>query len=316
MAELFSFALLQGLFNGLMLFLLASGLTLIFSLLGVLNLAHASFYMLGAYFSYAIGVHTGFWGGVVIAPLLVGCGGALVERLALRHLHRVGHVAELVFTFGLALLIEEGVQLVWGRAALPYHEPEALRAPLLILAGLGFPTYKALLLAAALAIFVALALLLTYTRLGLIVQAALSHPEMVAALGHDVPTVFTLVFGLGTGLAGLAGALAGPVLGTYPGMAVTLGATVFVVVVIGGLGSLTGALVAALAVGFLQSGAIVWDITLADVLRWFGWYLNAESGSRDRWDVALPRLAPLLPYLLMIVVLIVRPSGLFGKRAA
>ena len=312
--ELFVFSLLNGLVTGLLLFMLSSGLTLIFSMMGVLNFAHASFYMLGAYFAYTISGYLGFWMGLLVAPLLVGLLGAAVERYGLRRVHQSGHVAELIFTFGLAFLIEEAVQFVWGKATKSYHEPELLDFPLFTLYGQDFPAYKAFMILVSVGIFVVLFAVLTRSRVGLVIQAAITHPATVANLGHNVPFVFMGVFGVGSALAGLAGVIAGPALGTFPGMAFVLGSIVFVVIVVGGLGSLGGALLASLLIGWLQSFAIAFDYSVNDVLMLFGLEFDAEHALRDLWSLSLPQVAPILPYLLLILILVFRPTGLLGKR--
>ena len=314
MIELVVFSLLNGLVTGLLLFMLSSGLTLIFSMMGVLNFAHASFYMLGAYFAYSISGYLGFWTGLIVAPVLVGLVGALVERYGLRHVYRHGHVAELIFTFGLAFLIEEIVQFVWGRAAKGYHEPEILQFPLFTLFGQNFPAYKAFMILIAVGIFIGLFMVLTRTRIGLIIQAAITHPQTAANLGHNVPLIFMGVFGVGCGLAGLAGVIAGPALGTFPGMAFVLGSIVFVVIVVGGLGSLGGALVASLLIGWLQTFAIAIDVSVTDFLNLFGIAFDADHWLRDLWTLRLPQIAPILPYLLLVLILIFRPTGLMGRR--
>jgi branched-chain amino acid transport system permease protein len=312
--ELVTFSLLNGLVTGLLLFMLSSGLTLIFSMMGVLNFAHASFYMLGAYFAYTISGYLGFWTGLIVAPVLVGLVGALIERFGLRHVHRFGHVAELIFTFGLAFLIEEIVQFIWGRATKDYHEPEILQFPLFTLFGQNFPAYKAFMILIAIGIFIGLFAVLTRTRIGLIIQAAITHPQTVANLGHNVPLIFMGVFGVGSALAGLAGVIAGPALGTFPGMAFVLGSIVFVVIVVGGLGSLAGALVASLLIGWLQTFAIAIDVSVNDVLSLFGITFDADHVLRDLWTLRLPQIAPILPYLLLVLILIFRPTGLMGSR--
>ncbi|MGH1482921.1 MAG: branched-chain amino acid ABC transporter permease [Geminicoccales bacterium] len=314
MVELVIFSLLNGLVTGLLLFMLSSGLTLIFSMMGVLNFAHASFYMLGAYFAYTISGYLGFWTGLLVAPVIVGLAGALIERYGLRHVYRHGHVAELIFTFGLAFLIEEIVQFVWGKATKDYHEPEILQFPLFTLFGQNFPAYKAFMVLISIGIFIGLFALLTKSRIGLIIQAAITHPHMVANLGHNVPLVFMGVFGVGCGLAGLAGVIAGPALGTFPGMAFVLGSIVFVVIVVGGLGSLGGALVASLLIGWLQTFAIAIDVSVSDFLGLFGIAADTDHWLRDLWTLRLPQVAPILPYLLLVLILIFRPTGLMGKR--
>jgi branched-chain amino acid transport system permease protein len=282
----FTISLLNGLSYGLLLFMLSAGLTLIFSMMGVLNFAHASFYMLGAYFGYSVTEWLGFWPALVLAPLIVGGLGALFERFVLRRVHRFGHVAELLITFGMSYVILELVQLVWGRSSVDYRVPLALDGPLLTLFGVQFPMYRAFMMGVALLMLAVLWLLLTRSRIGLVIQAALTHPGMVEALGHNVPRVFMWVFGGGCALAGLAGVMGGNAFVTEPGMAMALGGIVFVVVVVGGIGSLGGAFMASILMGLLQTFAVGLDVSVA----------------------------PILPYLLMVLVLIFRPRGLLGAR--
>jgi len=311
--------LIDGLVTGLLLFMLSAGLTLIFSMMGVLNFAHASFYMLGAYFAYQISVYLGFWMGLLIAPLLVGVLGAGVERYGLRRVHQYGHVPELIFTFGLALLIEELVQFIWGRNAMPYLEPEILQFTAFSIAGNSIPAYKIFMIFTSVAIFIALLYVLTKTRVGMIIQAALSYPRTVEALGHNVPLVFMGVFGVGTALAGVAGVIAGPVLTTFPGMGIVLGSIVFVTIVIGGLGSLGGALVASLLIGWLTTFAKAYNIRMEDILTGLGFTKPEpvwDSSWQDLWTLTSPQIADILPYLLMVLILVLRPYGLFGKRDA
>ena len=256
MLELITFSILNGVLYGMLLFMMASGLTLIFSMMGVLNFAHASFYMVGAYFGFEISRRIGFWPGFVIAPLAVGVIGALVERYGLRRLHRLGHVSELLFTFGLAYVIEELVRIFWGNLPVAYNVPPSLNFVAFRLFATNYPAYRMFMLLTALAMFAALLVGLTRTRVGIIIQAALTHPDMVAMLGHDVPKIFMLVFGAGAALAGLAGVIAGPALVTQPSMAASLGPILFVVIVVGGLGSLSGAFVASLLIGLVQTFAV------------------------------------------------------------
>lgn len=308
------FSLLNGLLYGLLLFILASGLTLIFSMMGVLNFAHASFYMVGAYFGYEISRRTGFWVALVAAPLLVGICGAFVERFGLRTVHKFGHLGELLFTFGLAFLIEELVQMIWGRSPLDYRVPEALDFTAFTLFGVGYPAFRIFMLVVSVAIFAGLFLVLTRTRVGLIVQASLTHPDMVAMLGHNVPRVFMLVFGAGSALAGLAGVIAGPVLITQPSMAAALGPILFVIIVVGGLGSLTGAFIASILIGFIQTFAIAINLSVADVFGLFGVH-EAPAAISDLWRVTVAQIGPIIPYLLLVLVLIFKPTGLIGKRS-
>ncbi len=312
--EVLVFSLFNGLLYGMLLFMLASGLTLIFSMMGVLNFAHASFFMLGAYFAYQISVYLGFWPALILAPIVVGVIGALVERYGLRVVHRYGHVAELLFTFGLAFVIEEVVQMIWGKVPVPYEIPHGMQETLFRLQGLDYSIYRVFMLVVSVAIFVALFLLLTRTRVGLIIQAALTHPNMVAALGHNVPRVFMMVFGFGCALAGVAGVIGGNVLGTEPAMAIQLGPIVFVVIVIGGLGSLNGALIASLLVGVLQTTAVSYDVSINDFIALFGLNVDADSYWHDLVDLTVAQVAPVLPYLLLVLMLILRPRGLFGTR--
>jgi len=308
------FSLFNGILYGMLLFMLSSGLTLIFGMMGVLNFAHASFFMLGAYFAYQVSTFIGFWPALIIAPALVGVIGALVERYGLRPVHRFGHVAELLFTFGLAYVIEEVVQMIWGKVPVSYQVPKSLDFTLFTLLGLEYSTYRVFMLVVAVSMFVALFYLLTRTRVGLIIQGALTYPNIVAALGHNVPLVFMMVFGFGCALAGLAGVLAGNVLGTEPAMAVQLGPIVFVVIVVGGLGSLNGALVASLFIGIMQTTAVSYDVSINDFLSLFGVSVDVESAWHTLVDLTVAQVSPILPYLLLTIMLIVRPRGLFGVR--
>jgi branched-chain amino acid transport system permease protein len=318
----FLISMLNGLSYGLLLFMLSSGLTLIFSMLGVLNFAHASFYMLGAYFAYqistwlgkAVGAEAGFWIALVLAPLLVGVLGALVERHGLRKVHKFGHVPELLFTFGLSFIIVELVQVIWGRAAVPYRVPASLDGPVQWLQsfGLTFAAYRTFIMAVAVVMLGVLWWVLKKTRIGLVIQAALTHPETVEALGHNVPRIFMLVFGGGCALAGLAGVIGGPAFVTEPSMAATLGSIIFVVIVVGGMGSLAGAFIASLLIGLMTNFAIKAEMSVGDVLAFFGAAPN-PAGS-ELLKLSISQIAPVLPYLLLVLILILRPRGLLGTR--
>jgi branched-chain amino acid transport system permease protein len=314
MLELIVFSTLNGVLYGMLLFLLASGLTLIFSMMGVLNFAHASFYMLGAYFGFQIGKYVGFWPALVLAPLVVGVIGAIVERYGLRTVHKYGHVAELLFTFGLAFIIEELVQMFWGKLPQDYRVPPSLEGVAFTLFTTTYPTYKMFMLLTSIAIFVALLLVLTRTRIGLVVQAALSHPHMVGMLGHNVPFVFMMVFGVGCALAAIAGVIAGPALVTQPAMAALLGPILFVVVVVGGLGSLPGAFVASLLIGLVQTFAVAVDASFADLFALFGFRVTPDTFLGDLWRATVAQVAPVIPYLLLVLILIFRPTGIMGTR--
>ena len=313
MRELIVISTLNGVLFGMLLFLLSSGLTLIFGMMGVLNFAHASFYMLGAFFGYQLTRWIGFWPALVLAPLLVGAVGMAVERYGLRNTHKHGHVAELLLTFGLAFAIEEIVSMIWGKGPMDYRVPTGLDFPAFRIFSTNYPAYKIFMLAVSVSIFIALLIMLKRTRIGLIVQAALTHPNMVAQLGHNVGRVFMLVFGVGSALAGIAGVIAGPSLVTQSDMAALLGPILWVVVVVGGLGSLSGAFIASLFIGLLQTFAVALNGSLASV---FG-PLDPSFGPSaltDIWNVTIAQVAPILPYLLLVLILIVRPMGLMGTR--
>ena len=314
MLELVTVSLLNGVVYGLLLFMLSSGLTLIFSMMGVLNFAHASVFMVGAYLSFQFGRWVGFWPALVFAPLACALLGAAIERYGLRRVHPNGHVAEILFTFGLAYVIEEVMTMIWGRNAVANNVPAVIDFPLFTVFGSTFPAYKGLMMAISIAMFVFLYLALKKTRIGLVIQAALTHPKMVSALGHDVPGVFVLVFAIGSGLAGLAGVIGGFMLLTQPTLAHAIGPIVFVVVVVGGLGSLSGALIASMLIGILQTFAVAVDYSLLDLLRALGIAVSRTSPFHEALGVKLATAAPIVPYLLLVLMLIVRPRGLLGTR--
>ncbi|MFP5325054.1 MAG: branched-chain amino acid ABC transporter permease [Gammaproteobacteria bacterium] len=332
-------SMLNGVSYGLLLFMLSSGLTLIFSMMGVLNFAHASFYMVGAYIGYTMTDLVGFWPALVIAPLMVGALGALFERASLRKVHKFGHVPELLVTFGLSYIVLELVQLVWGRTAVDFPPPEVLRGPAFTLvhhandslsmvwgaAGQAvcsaegvicspFPATRGFMMLVAVLMLVSLWLLLTRTRIGLVIQAALMHPEMVESLGHNVPRVFMLVFGAGTALAGLAGVIGGSTFVTEPAMAATVGSVIFVVVVVGGMGSLSGAFLASLLIGVIQTFAVGIDYSFISFVQQLGMEPSASMLENSVLKLTLSQVAPILPYLFLVLILIFRPKGLLGTR--
>ena len=312
--EFYAISLLNGISYGLLLFMLSSGLTLIFSMMGVLNFAHASFYMLGAYFAYSVTVLIGFWPALIVAPFLVGLLGAGFEKYCLRRVHKFGHVPELLITFGLSYIILELVQLVWGRSSLDYRVPAALEGPLFTIYGTQFPMYRGFMMAVAMVMLVSVWLLLTRTRIGLVIQAALTHPETVESLGHNVPRVFMLVFGGGAALAGLAGVIGGNAFVTEPGMAATVGSVIFVVVVVGGMGSLPGAFLASLLIGVVQTFAVGIDSSLMGGLNMVGANITSETFGYALFKLKISQVAPILPYLFLVLILIFRPRGLMGTR--
>ena len=334
---------LNGLSYGLLLFMLSSGLTLIFSMMGVLNFAHASFYMLGAYVGYTVSQLVGFWPALILAPLVVGGLGALFERHFLRKVHKFGHVPELLITFGLSYVVLELVQLIWGRIAIEFRPPELLQGPaftlinhslkgLSLLWGVApaelcssadaavrvvcspFPATRAFMMLVALVMLVSVWLLLMRTRIGLVIQAALTHPDAVESLGHNVPAVFMLVFGAGAGLAGLAGVIGGSTFLTEPAMAATVGSVIFVVVVVGGMGSLPGAFLASVQIGLIQTFAVAFDYSLGTLAGQLGLSLSSGALQNSFIKLTLSQVAPILPYLFLVLILIFRPKGLLGTR--
>lgn len=308
------FSLLNGVIHGLLLFMVSAGLTLIFGMMGVLNFAHASFYMLGAYFAYVLQDVVGFGPAVVLAALLAGAVGAGVERWFLRRVHRYGHAHELLLTFGLSFMIAEAIKLFFGNYPVDYRIPKALDVAAFMVGSQQYPLYRVLMGGVALAMFAALYLLLTRTRVGIVVRSAIYRPRMVEALGHNVQLVFMGVFGVGAALAGLAGAIAGAFYTTSPNMALEVGVMVFVVVVVGGLGSLGGAMLASLLIGVLTSLAVGVDRSLADALALMGAGEWARSVG-GLLTLKLSSLAATLPFALMLLVLLFRPSGLMGDKA-
>ena len=341
--EFFIISMLNGLSYGLLLFMLSSGLTLIFSMMGVLNFAHASFYMVGAYVGYTVSRLVGFWPALVIAPLVVGALGAVFERLCLRRVHKFGHVPELLITFGLSYVILELVQLIWGRIAVEFRPPELLQGPVFTLInhsakglsmGWGaapaemcsaadaavrlvcspFPATRGFMMLVALVMLVSVWLLLTRTRIGLVIQAALTHPEAVESLGHNVPAVFMMVFGAGAALAGLAGVIGGSTFLTEPSMAATVGSVIFVVVVVGGMGSLSGAFLASVLIGVIQTFAVAFDYSVGSLAAQMGVQLSPGAQGNTLVKLTISQVAPILPYLFLVLILIFRPKGLLGTR--
>jgi branched-chain amino acid transport system permease protein len=265
--------------------------------------------MLGAYVGFSVAARAGFWSALVIAPLVVGLAGAAMERWLLRRVRPHGHLAELLLTFGAAYLIGEAVKLVWGLPALAAPVPHALDGPLFTVYGASFSRYRAFMMLVSVAMLGALYAVLRTSKTGLIVRAALTHASAVEALGHNVPRVFTQVFAAGTALAALAGVIGAPLFVIEPAMAESVGSIVFVVVVMGGLGSLGGALVASLIVGCVQTLAVASDASLGALAVRVGQTLPTQWAA-----LTVAQLAPLVPYLLLVAMLTLRPRGLFGQR--
>jgi len=296
---------LNGLQFGVMLFLMAAGLTLVFGIMNLVNLAHGSLYMVGAYLAAAFAHWSGsFVLGVALAlpaTLLVGIA---VEVIALRTLYERDHLDQVLATFGLILFFNELISIVWGRAAIYTSVPTILGGHFRILPGVPYPTYRASIIVVGILVSVLLWGLVTRTRLGMRIRAGASNRTMVSALGVNVQLLYTLVFGLGAALAGLAGAMAGPIYAVQPGMGEAILIQVFVVIVIGGIGSIRGAMVGAIVVG------------MADTLgRAFLKPMLATVISPPAADKAGPALASMLIYLLMAAVLFFRPEGLFPARS-
>ncbi len=312
--EYFTISLFNGVVYGLLLFMVSAGLTLIFGMMGVLNFAHASFYMVGAYLAYSLQKIFGFWPAIVLAALLVGILGMVVEAFFLRRVHRYGHAHELLLTFGLAFIIAELVKLFYGNYPLNYRVPDALNFAAFQVFGTDYPVYRLLMGGISIGMFILIYLLLTRTRVGIVVRSAIYRPRMAEALGHNVPLVFMGVFGVGAALAGLAGAVAGAFYTTNPNMALELGVIVFVVVVVGGLGSLEGAMLASLLIGLISSFAVGIDLSLIDFFGLFGAREWAESVG-GVLALKISSLSATIPFALMLLILLVRPSGLMGEKS-
>src|SRR5579864_2934381 len=312
--EIVLVSLLNGLVYGMLLFMLASGLTLIFSMMGVLNFAHASIYMIGAYLAFTVSQLVGFFPALIIAPILCALIGAAIEVWGLRRVHHNGHIAELLFTFGLVFIIGRAVQMAWGMLPMPYRVPASLDFPLFSVYGENFPAYRGFMLLISGGMLFTTWLLLKKTRIGLIIQAALTHPGMVSALGHNVPLPFTTVFAGGSFLAGLAGVIAGNYLTTESAMADAMGPIVFVVVIFGGLGSLAGCFIASILMGMVQTFSVVFDYSFADAFKPLGVTLGANDLLGEILTIPMSRIGPLIPYALLILILVFRPRGLMGTR--
>jgi branched-chain amino acid transport system permease protein len=274
-----------GLVLGMIYVLLAIGLSLIFGLMTVVNFAHGALFMLGAYFGVFLLTYTkSFWVALIVAPLMVGALGLLMERFLIRRLYGRSPDDPLLLTFGLSLILIEGVKVFWGKIGLTLDPPRALSGAV-DLGFMAFPAYRLFLIAVTVAVLIGLYFFLGRTNIGLIIRAGSRDPLMVRALGIDLGRIWLVVFGIGTALAGLAGILAGPMRGAYAEMGVTMVIESFVVIVVGGMGSLLGAVVAGLLIG-----QVVGLTTLF-----------------------LPKAAEIMVFLVMAVVLLVRPSGLFGE---
>jgi branched-chain amino acid transport system permease protein len=276
----------HGLVYGMLIFLVASGLTLVLGMMGVLNIAHAAFYMLGAYFAYTFSIYVGsFWLGLLCGPLIVAALAIFLERFFIRKTYTSGHEIQLLLTFGLFFILGEAIRLLWGTSPLSVPLPLGLAGDIPYF-GLRYPTYRLFILGFSVVVLIVAALLLSRTRIGIIIRAAVSDAEMVDALGTNIPLVFSGVFAGGAFLAALSGVIAAPFLNVYSGMGDDALLDCFVIIVVGGFGSLPGALIASLMLGQLHSFGILF----------------------------IPKLAIIFQFLLMVAVLIVRPTGLFGEK--
>jgi branched-chain amino acid transport system permease protein len=296
--------LLNGVQLGVTLFLMAAGLTLVLGIMNLVNLAHGSLYMVGAYLTLAASQ----WTGSYVAGVALGLAGTLVigmivEVVALRALYDRDHLDQVLATFGLILFFNELVAILWGRASLYAQLPPWLRGHVELFAGSTYPLYRLAVIGVGLSVAVLLWYVVARTRLGMLIRAGASNRAMVAALGVNIRLLYTVVFGFGAALAGLAGMMAGPIYSVQPGMGELILIQVFVVIVIGGIGSVRGALVGALIVGVVDT------LGRAFLKPLLGAMISPTAG-----EAAGPALASMLIYLLMAVVLAVRPAGLFPAR--
>jgi branched-chain amino acid transport system permease protein len=298
---LFLEQLLNGLQLGVMLFLMSAGLTLVFGIMQVVNLAHGSFYMIGAYVAATVTIHTGsFLLGLLAALPAAALTGMVVELMILRRLYERDHLDQVLATFGLIFFFNELTRIIWGRQPLFMDVPSWLAGSVQLLPGINYPVYRLAIIVVGIVVALFLYLLFSRTRLGMQIRAGATNREMVAALGVNIRLLYTLIFGLGTMLAGLAGVMAGPILAVESGMGESILILTFVVIVIGGIGSVRGALIGALLVGLVDTLARSF---LPDLLR-----LVLDTSAADRMGASL---ASMSVYILMAVILACRPAGLF-----
>lgn len=306
MLNLFLIQALNGFQFGILLFLVAAGLTLVFGIMDLINLAHGALYMIGAYLAAMFAAWSdSFVIGLLLALPASFVVGIVLERLVFRHLYARDHLDQVLATFGLILVIDEGVKTIWGSAPLGVEMPELLSGSLPLVGTLRYPVFRLAIIAAGLAAALGLSLLVHRTRAGMLLRAGATNAKLVSALGVDIGRLFMLVFGLGAMLAGFAGAMVAPILSVDPGMGDGVLIPVFVVIVIGGVGSVRGAFVAALLVGLLDTlGRTFGPILLRSLLD------PAAASQTGR------TLTPMLIYLLMAAILAVRPGGLFPTKGA
>jgi branched-chain amino acid transport system permease protein len=292
----FCIQLLNAVQYGLLLFLVASGLTLIFGIMGIINLAHGSFYMIGAYLAWSLSGSLGnFWAAIALGIVLSVLLGMLLEWLLIRHLYRRDHLYQVLLTYGLILIFEELRSIIWGDDVHGVPVPDVLSASVPLTETLEYPVYRLWMSGVCVVLAGLMYWLIQHTRLGMMIRAGASNRDMTQSLGINIQLLYRLVFALGVALAAFAGMIAAPVSSVFPGMGGQVLIICFVVVVIGGIGSVKGALVAALLIGLVDT---------------FGKVLEIDIGGFR----VLPELAGMSVYLLMAVVLLWRPEGLFGKR--
>ena len=303
-ALLFLEQCLNGFQFGIFLFLIAAGLTLVFGIMNLVNLAHGSLYMMGAYFAATAYQWTGsFLAAIAIAAPASLALGVAVEMIALRTLYDRDHMDQVLATFGLLLFFNELVRMVWGPESQQMAIPAGLTGHVEIIPGAPYPEYRLAIIAAGLAIAAFLYVLISRTRIGMLIRAGASNRAMVDALGVNIRLLFTLVFGLGAVLAGISGMMAGPILSVEPGMGEDMLILAFVVIVIGGIGSIRGAFIASIIVGIVETvGRSILPFVLETVI------------SNEAAQTAGPAIASMLIYLLMAAVLFFRPQGLFPAR--
>jgi branched-chain amino acid transport system permease protein len=292
---------LNGLQFGLLLFLLAAGLTLVFGIMDMVNLAHGSLYMVGAYFAATfVALTDSFLIGAILALGATILVGMAVEVVALRRLYGRDHLDHVLGTFGLILFFNEAVRIVWGPAGLTLRLPDWLNTSVRVLPGLDYPTYRIAIIVTALLVALFLYVLVMRTRIGMLIRAGATNREMTGALGVNINLLYTLVFGLGAALAALAGLMQAPIQTVQIGMGENILILAFVVIIIGGIGSIRGAFIAAIMVGLIDT---IGRAFLPDILRLM---LSSRSAS-----TVAPALSSMLIYLVMAIVLVVRPAGLF-----
>ncbi|MEJ8573580.1 branched-chain amino acid ABC transporter permease [Microbaculum marinum] len=306
MFNLFLLQTLNGIQFGILLFLVAAGLTLIFGIMDLINLAHGVLYMVGAYLAATFTAQTGnFFLGVAIALPVTLVFGIVLEILIFRRLYERDHLDQVLATFGLILILNESVKIIWGAAPMSVPIPEILSGSIPLIGPLRYPLFRFVIIGAGLASAIGLYVLVNHTRVGMLLRAGAVNRPMVSALGVDIRRLFMVVFGLGAMLAGLAGALVAPILSVEPGMGDSVLILTFVVIVIGGVGSIRGAFVAAILVGLVE--------TLG---RTFGPILLRSLMDPSAASQTGRTLAPMLIYILMAAVLFFRPSGLFPAKGS